>query len=367
MVANLAEQHDVIVVGSSPICVMAAIKASRSGASVLLLERNERLGGAWRLTSVFGIDDVEIGPHVMRRNRRAYREIQRVIGVTMVPMQPMPREIFQLDGRPRTIAYEQDWLKNLPRIVRDVKRVSLCRASLAEHVGKPIRRSANAYWKYLRNGSIPQHYPESGCRELLAAMQVSLAQHRVEVRTKCQAKVISLDTSVGRIALTTDSLDYSCSRVLVNPHLEGVEMRVDGARIAYDMEPDSTYQAHFLVRSGQGGSRTFNFLGEASGIRMVSDVTRFAQGLPDAYKDCQIYAAWINERYADPRDPEELMTILKHNGILHGSADLVDYEVSLFERRKLAGTAKERITQSMAPFVEILDTDDLTEDCLKVA
>ena len=63
-------RFDIIVAGGGPAGISAAVSAARAGASVLLLERHDCLGGVWTsglLSYVFDFDKSDIGWEIIRR------------------------------------------------------------------------------------------------------------------------------------------------------------------------------------------------------------------------------------------------------------------------------------------------------------
>lgn len=61
---------DIIVAGGGPAGIAVDVAAARAGASVLLLERHDCLGGVWTsglLSYVFDFDKSEIGWEIIRR------------------------------------------------------------------------------------------------------------------------------------------------------------------------------------------------------------------------------------------------------------------------------------------------------------
>jgi phytoene dehydrogenase-like protein len=50
------QPYDWAVIGSSPLCMMKAIVLARGGARVVVIEKNDRLGGMWSSGRVFGYD-----------------------------------------------------------------------------------------------------------------------------------------------------------------------------------------------------------------------------------------------------------------------------------------------------------------------
>ena len=65
IVSNDNNSFDVGIIGSSPLQLIQAIEFAETGQRVALIERSDRLGGAWQTARVDGQPDVEIACHVI--------------------------------------------------------------------------------------------------------------------------------------------------------------------------------------------------------------------------------------------------------------------------------------------------------------
>ncbi len=346
---------------------MAALKVATHGESVLLAEAHPRMGGAWRLTTAFGLEQVEIGPHVMRRNRRAYRMIESALGLALLPVRPPPQEVHLQRGRFFRIPYEAPWLKHLiSAVIPAAESDRPSRGSIGARRLIPLAKAARDYWKYVRAGTGIQHYPASGCRELLESMNRALQVQGVEVRNGLRVERLDLDVRTGRLRIVAGDDCFEAKRALLNPHVDGIQLAIDGIPIELDYVDDSTWQAHFLVKQSRSRPGSFTFLGESSAVRMVSDISQFTPGLSQLHPECRLYTAWINPEYADVSGPRDAIAQLKAVGVIPHDALLLDHSINRFTRRKLTAPALESIRTSFGQFVEVLQTDDLTADCMKL-
>lgn len=84
----------IAVVGSSPQLLVSAIRRARTGASVVVFEGREVLGGAWAVTEFAGFRRVEVACHLLERDAAGYRVLAD-LGVDLAPMEPQPRTILR--------------------------------------------------------------------------------------------------------------------------------------------------------------------------------------------------------------------------------------------------------------------------------
>lgn len=92
---------DIIVIGSSPILMLYALRARQAGKSVILLEEAKSLGGAWSLDNYL-ISDQEMvherACHLIEWYSGGYELIERITGIKFFPLKPQPIKLWS-DGR----------------------------------------------------------------------------------------------------------------------------------------------------------------------------------------------------------------------------------------------------------------------------
>lgn len=85
---------DSIVVGTSPISILVAIRQANSGKNILIIEKNQHFGGAWKN---FEINDgivSEASCHLIEHYRNVYRIIEDISGIKFIYCSPQPLKIF---------------------------------------------------------------------------------------------------------------------------------------------------------------------------------------------------------------------------------------------------------------------------------
>jgi hypothetical protein len=88
------KHYDSIVIGSSPIGVMLAIKLSKNGEKVGLIESSSNVGGAWKKEYFEGIGETECACHLIEFQANAYRILEEVFEIEFCPMNPQPIKIY---------------------------------------------------------------------------------------------------------------------------------------------------------------------------------------------------------------------------------------------------------------------------------
>ena len=82
---------DKIVIGSSPASMMEAISLSHKGHRVLVVEKNDRIGGAWSTIDLPEGKNFEANCHILLGSREAYAVMKKFLGWSMEYVQPQPK------------------------------------------------------------------------------------------------------------------------------------------------------------------------------------------------------------------------------------------------------------------------------------
>ncbi len=82
--------YDSIIIGSSPNLIFEGILRAYNGEKVLILEKNDRIGGAWSTIDLNFKLNAEANCHILLRNPLGYK-VLTLLGVRMVPVNPQPK------------------------------------------------------------------------------------------------------------------------------------------------------------------------------------------------------------------------------------------------------------------------------------
>lgn len=218
---------DRLIIGSSPIAVMHAVRFSRQGDKVVLIDSDKSLGGAWKKTAVEGVGETECACHLIEFQGNAYRLIEDMIGVIFEPLNPQPVKI-QLDGRIEKYTSRQSILKNAANEWLVVIAVSLIRI-----LGINRARNTNLEELFKNACCTFRHRviglcrfrgiegPKGGFKAFAKGLHESLNKHNVTIVTG-RAKSISRDRSNCLSVLLEDSKKLTARQIYLS---ESVNLR----------------------------------------------------------------------------------------------------------------------------------------------
>jgi hypothetical protein len=82
-----------VVIGSSPLAIMFAIKCRNDGKNVSIIHSKDDFGGAWKKAWVKDVGFVECACHLIELNGNAYRVIEKLTGIRFKPFKYQPIRI----------------------------------------------------------------------------------------------------------------------------------------------------------------------------------------------------------------------------------------------------------------------------------
>lgn len=161
--------YDTCLIGSSPLLILSAIHEEKQNRSVCVIEKAERLGGAWAIDKLSDAGDfrhVETSCHLVEWYKSGYEILEELGGVPFVPMQPQPVKVHT-DGKVtpyttaasiyKTIAFNvgafvvNNWRILVRSVTRDQIGLEKARARLCEvsdTLGFDLHTRFSAYLNY---------------------------------------------------------------------------------------------------------------------------------------------------------------------------------------------------------------------------
>ncbi len=141
-----AAEFDVIVVGTSPICLLEALYRYHSGNSVLILEASSKCGGSWKSIDICGIQHADLGCHTLGHDRQMLNFLQDYVGCTIVSMDH-PHLPFDASNSPNGFYFPHgcyDMVNNLLHLIAQTDIVLLAEHPLESVYVNPDRVEAIA-------------------------------------------------------------------------------------------------------------------------------------------------------------------------------------------------------------------------------
>jgi phytoene dehydrogenase-like protein len=183
---KLKLDYDTVCIGSSPLCLLEAMHQARAGRRTLVAEETDKLGGAWRDTSVMGLRGAEVGPHIITFNADTYDFLQKDLGLEMFPLEPLPVYLIKTPLGLLRVPYHFSPFVSYLALPYHFLANAAYRARLSElkeeYFGR-LRDAVRLTCRWLFSSQKPRLlYPKGGTAALMRSIMTQLESAGVEVR-----------------------------------------------------------------------------------------------------------------------------------------------------------------------------------------
>ena len=266
--AIFGKRYDRIYVGTSMISVLDAIHYCNLGQSVLMIDNQPAMGGAWRSIEAFGLHDVENAIHYFLPNPGAASFMKRKLNWSVISS-PRKFRIFSVPylGRIR-LPYDSF-----------IGRVIGCaiETSTSADLFGVIASLPSALESIRKEPYAPSYYVAGGSKEMLDKVEQMLANSDVSVSYSTEILSVAVDTKTEGVMITTSGGAVQSGTCVISHgtkilNLKGYDSNLN---IIHKVHPRPA--AHLLVEdSSEQSIYEAVFTGDPI-IKYAHDVTRFTR------------------------------------------------------------------------------------------
>ena len=225
--------YDNVILGSSPILLLEAVFLAISGKKVIILEKKERLGGAWYLLDFFNNISIESGCHIWYRDKRTYDFLKTKLGITLAPGNPQPRIIINN----KKIPYK---LKKFIKLYEGIRK-NLLNPSYWPSLLRQFIEESSTVSKY--------YYPRRGSVELIERLQKLINGLKIEVLKNQKLTEIKILKNHTEIELLDGKKIY-CNKIIASSHTELDNLSLYGkSKVIKNRNQNSNFSIHILLET----------------------------------------------------------------------------------------------------------------------
>ena len=253
--------YDTIFIGAGLLPMLEAVHQSRCGKSVLMVEAQEDIGGAWLSRSIFGLHDIENAIHYFLPDKIAPGFMKQVLEWDVIDS-PRKYRVFRLPGLGRCKARYDSRLGRLFADLSQLTGFAGLYPAINDALFRPVQKS---------------YYVSGGAPEMLRKIRAILETSNVEIRYRSFVDRIWINTEADRVECSTASGNF-VSKKLVLSHGAKIK-RIESPIGSFSVEEKLHLRpaAHMLLSdSFDSGMLECIFTGDSI-IKYAHDVTRFAR------------------------------------------------------------------------------------------
>lgn len=346
-------KYDIVFIGTSIICVLEAVYQSLLGKSVLMLDKQSGIGGAWRSLEIFGLHNVENAIHYFLPDPFAADFMKDVLKWN-VTTDLRKYRVFPLPGgRSWRIPYDRAF----GRFISTLKEGAMQRMGLGTFATLSLR----AFMDFLFVSRPPSYYVEGGAPEMLQKVDLILRASNVEVRYStsidrihidCDAQVV--EVSIGDERIFADKIYFTHgSRISNLSGISGSHQIVEKNHLRPAV--------HMLIRDNTP-SKMYECIFTADPlVKYVHDITRNSgeSRMLVGKKKLLVFALHNDVRESD-KVYKSLFEKLKMAGMVDKNAILEDQHWQNIYLPRLEDCDLQRLKDTFGAQVEYLRTENFT-------
>jgi hypothetical protein len=235
-------KYDSVIVGSSPLMLLEAIYRSIAGENVLIIEKQNVLGGAWFLTDFYEHSAVESGGHIWYRDQYTYKFLREILHLGMVPFSPQPEVMY----KNKKYSYKLKPLLDLKTFLKNKNNSFISKLRKIKKIGEDSSVISQFY------------YPKTGSVELMEKlislvekMNISVLKNTSVINVKINQDVVRLETNRKEVFLS--------SELVVSSHGELNTVHLDGKKHLSENNKENTNHTMHLELNNNS-ARLFSYL-----------------------------------------------------------------------------------------------------------
>lgn len=349
-----AELYDVVVIGSSPLSLLEAVIGAESGLRVCLVERAERLGGAWMTEDCLGLTGIETSPHVFLPHRAAYdlADAKLAGNFLATPIQPV------LHVRRNGALFRDSIIPITQQLRYELAVATVYHWDAGNGLWQAARYllSRLAQMSGNRNPGDAK-YPGGGLTRWFERIQIML--RRIGVETRLGISVDAVQIVGGGVIVTMANGDEINSRqVVLNNHISLKALSVDRTPIRLKLKHTISDHYTYVVK-GTAPRGFVQFAGEVP-LVLANDVSDYIPDLDRVYPGARVITA--RAKNGVPRS-EAIATMyfdaLRSVDYVSKSAEVIAAHHRELATTKMSRSTVRKIRKAAGRSVKILVADEL--------
>jgi hypothetical protein len=290
--------YDKILIGTSPANIVEAIYCKKNGDKVLILDRSNKIGGAWTTIKHKSLPELEIGCHIWSVHKPTSDFISRFFEINLKPLSPQP----QLLTRGKKIPY--DWKMNvisIKRILNNLKTGQI--KNFKSDLKNPAYRLSIFPSKYF--------YPERGATELKQALERKINEYNLDVILDSHITEVHVTSNKVQLISKTGK-EFETKKLSLTSLSEIKKFTFDKAETIVPKFRKINYiHLHLIIRNVNGKQFSYLRWMDDNIIHRVSDITSQIKGSKFSEDHKKVFIVGIKEEAYNNYNKDKLVEIIK--------------------------------------------------------
>lgn len=343
------EKYDSIFIGTSMICVLEAVYQSLCGKSVLMIDAQKDMGGAWLSLDLFGTHDVENAIHYFLPDPDALDFMRDVLTWEVVPSERKYQVFLLPFGSAWRIPYDHGLARFIGKVMRgafEKKRAILPNL---------VRAIKESFFEKRQ----PSYYVRGGVPEMLSKVKAILSASDVVVRYSTAIDRIHIDNGANAVEVAAGTQVFRARTIVVTHGSRLPALSGPSGPVTIEEQLHPRPAVHLLIRDGSP-PRMYECVFTADRLlKYVHDVTRFTPDRAELVGRKKILVLALHADVHRSEDLyEEIFARLKRVGMVGRSAILEGHYWQDVFLPRLGDDDLMRLKAEFGPQVEFLKTEN---------
>lgn len=353
------QDFDVIIIGSSPLSLLEAALIKRTGKSVCVIDRNDRLGGAWLTEDAMTLQNIETTPHLFVPEPAAYDALDQMLDGQFQELPQQPQLFVSRTSFP--------FKKSLvPMSQRFRVVIAMFFAEHIDNKKKPLHKrifkgSKFLYRQIWRNKLFVNYgqakYPRHGLSKWFDRIVLKFEREQIALKLQTRVTSIELKGQKCRVCIVDGTFLFA-DRVILSRHSD-VNFYINGRALELP-QPKPRFSNHltFVVKNAKP-MPFVHAIGD-SNIMLFNDITDTAEQLGQVFPNCRLITMRTNATDEPTKaDPEASFQELKLLGLLSKDAEVLSHHERQICTSTLSRQSIQTVLSEFSGYVDFLLTDDL--------
>ena len=345
------EFYDVVIIGTSPVCMIEALYLHLLGKKVVLIDKSNVPGGAWKAINAAGLGNVDIGCHIMNYNKKAFDFLKEYLDVKLIEMNPQPGKLaFGMK-----LPYDSSVFK-LICFFKDFFLTISKKENKFHSLGKHLKSIVS----YIIRPKMIYMFPQNGAyKGLVLKIHQLLEQHQIPVilEKKVEKYIINGDKNIVELG---NGVIINTNELVVSSGSELPAIEKGGDLLTFDKEIRKTKHLLLVVKDESDWDFEYYQVWQHPIIDRVNNYTPYIDNHKYPNVSVKAIVALINDDYAyQIGDDQRVMDFFTEKKVMGQGAQLLDSAIIPFiAPHRLHGSIEE-INEVLSPDVRALITNNL--------
>ncbi len=356
------DHYDVVILGTSPMSMIAALAEQAGGKRVLMVDGAESVGGTWKVTELLGYSNVELGCHELDAIRPVYKLLED-LGIPLSVMEPQPVFVsVEPSYFPRRLVFHHRWVRELHDVIAGKSNYDLYwvdKHSVKSRLRAAMRAGRQAS-RALRGISHPAKYPPNGAMDIVQRLDDLARNLGVEIRCSTWLSNIVIDRDANLVRFKLNNVETTASKMHLTSS-SNVGPIADGEE-TIDLAPfDTCWQTLYLsLHDCPKPPFTYTVFTNPKLLQRASDLSRYAvpsQETPNA----RLIALTIDEKAPESEETAiEALRQMKEMKLINPEARLEGFTYLPYSFTRVDEWRRHELDEKLEPLISLHESSLLT-------